>query len=178
MTTSSADLALLAARAAELARPLDEHRGDETLDLLVVAVGSQQVALTLADVREVRPPGPVAQVPGSHGALAGVVGGHGDALVVAALADLLGLAATLPAHEQWVVVLHHRLAPLGLLADTALDIVTVGRGELSAPTDPGGLTSALLPGGAVVLDTAVLLRDPRLSLTPPDPTEEPPWHEA
>jgi chemotaxis signal transduction protein len=172
------ELALLAARAAELARPLDTQQDDDTLDLLVLAVGAQRVAVAVEDVREVRPPGPVAQVPGSNAALAGVVGGRGEALAVATVAALLGLPPTEPLDEQWVIVLDHRTAPLGLLADTAEGIVTVGREELSAPTDPGGLTRALLRDGAVVLDTAAVLRDPRLSLASPISTEEPLWPET
>lgn len=164
-------------RAAELARPLHAQSAAGTLDLLVVAVGGQQVAVPLHDVREVRPPGPTARVPGSSGVLTGVVGGYSDALAVAPLAALLGLPVAVTGAEQWVIVLDHPTAPLGLLADAALDVVTVGQEELSAPTDPGGLTRALLPGGAVVLDTAALLRDPRLSLPLHDQTEEPPWHD-
>lgn len=177
-TPPPAGLAVLAVRAAELARPLDGEQETDTLELLLVTAGAQQVAIPVQDVREVRPPGPVAQVPGSTGALVGVVGGHGEPLAVASLTALLGLPLTLLAAEQWLLVLDHPRAPLGLLADAALDVVRVGQAELSAPTDPGGLTRALLPGGAVVLDTVALLRDPRLSIPVPDQTEESPWPEG
>lgn len=174
-STGTGDGVLLAARAAELARPLAERQDGDTVDLLVVTAGGQQVAIPIGSVREVLPPGPVAQLPGSPGALTGLVGGHGDALAVAALAALLGLPGSVPPDQQWVIVLDHASAPLGLLADTTVDIVTVSRQELSAPAESGGLVNALLPGGDLVLDPAVLLRDPRLSLMPPDPTKEPSW---
>lgn len=170
--------ARLAARAAELARPLDEQSAESSSDLLVAAVGTHRVALALAGVQEVRPPGPVAQVPGSNGTLTGIVGRRGDALPVADLGALLGLPAGAEADDQWVIVLDHRTSPLGLLADSVLDIVEVQHDDLCPPTDPGGLTRALLPDGAVVLDVPALLRDARLSLAPPDPTEESPWQEA
>lgn len=177
-TPPAAALAVLAARAVELARALDAQQEASTLDLLLVTAGAQQVAIPVQDVREVRPPGPVAQVPGSTGALVGVVGGHGDPLAVASLTALLGLPLTVPAAEQWLLVVDHPTAPLGLLADAALDVVTVAHEELRSPTDRGGLTRALLPEGTVVLDTGALLRDPRLSIPLPDQTEESPWSEG
>lgn len=175
--TTPAEVEVLAARAVELARPVGEEQENGTLELLLVAVGDQPVAVPVQDVRAVRPPGPVAQVPGGIGVLTGLVGGSGDPLVVAALAGLLDLPLSRPAHEQWVVVLDSATAPLGLLADAALDVMTVAFRELRAPTDPGGLTRGLLPDGTVVLDTAALLHDARLSLPMPDQTEEPTWHE-
>jgi purine-binding chemotaxis protein CheW len=172
------ELGLLARRARDLARPLDDQQDRSNLDLLLVAVGEQQVALAVEDVRGVRPPGAVSHVPGGQGALVGLAGGHGDALAVAALSHLLALPGTRPAHEQWVVVLEHPSAPLGLLVDAALDIVSVHETELRPPSDPGVLIRALLPQGALVLDTPALLRDPRLSLRATDPAEETPWPHA
>lgn len=170
--------ARLADRAAELARPLAQQSAESASDLLVAVVGTHRVALGLAGVKEVRPPGRVAQVPGSNGTLTGIVGGRGDALPVADLGALLGLPSSAEADDQWVIVLDHRTSPLGLLADSVLDIIEVQPHDLAPPTDPGGLTRALLPDGAVVLDIPALLRDARLSLAPPNPTEESPWPEA
>lgn len=164
-------VALLAARAAELARPLDEQDAD-SLDLLLLAVGDRQVAVPLKHVRAVQLPGPVAQVPGSSGALAGMAAGHGAVLPVAGLAALLGLPDQRPADEQWVVVLHDPDAPVGLLVDRALDVVTVATDQLSSSPDESGLVQALLHDGALILDIPALLRDPRLWLSPRDPTEE------
>lgn len=176
MTTPRADdAALLAARAAQLARPLDEQQGRETVDFLLVDVGGQQVAVPLHEVREVRSPGRLAQAPGRTGALAGVVGGHGDVLPVASLAALLELPSTTTSPDaQWVVAVEDGAAPLGLLVDMAVDIVIVDRTALTTSSG-SGLISALLPDGVAVLDVAALRRDPRLSLTPAGPTQEPPW---
>lgn len=174
-TPAHEDLTLLARRAAALATPFEERAEDAGLDLLLVTVGGQQLAIPLADVREVRPPRPVAQVPRSGAALVGVVGGHGDALPVASLEALLGLPDGLPPNQQWVVVLGHLTSPLGLLADTVVDIVTVSREDLAPATDSAGLISALLRDGAAVLDTPTVLSDTRLSLLPSTPTEEPAW---
>lgn len=167
---------LLLARAVELARPLADDSDGRTVDLLVLRVGDQRVAVPLEDVCEVRPPSPLARVPGCNDVLLGLVGGHGDALAVAALGRLLAIPGAAPPDRQWVAVLTHPTAPLGLLADTADDIVMVGRDELSAPPDSHALVHALAPDGTVVLDIVALLRDPRLSLHAHHPTKEHSWH--
>lgn len=173
----AADEALLRARARELARPQEGEQDEAGRHLLVLSTAGQRVALAVDDVAEVRPPGPVAQVPGSSGALAGLVGGRGGALAVASLADLLGLTSGLSPEEQWVVVLHHPTAPLGLLVDTADDIVRIGEDQLSPTHEAGGLVVAILPDGTLLLDAAALLRDPRVSPHSNDQTEEPSWRE-
>lgn len=172
-TAAAREAATLHARAVELARPLDDDAQDGRLALLVLEVGGQQVALPVADLREVRPPSPVTPVPGGSSVLAGLVGGRGAGLAAVSLAALLGRSAAVALDEQWVAVLDHPTAPLGLLADAAVDIVTVDSSTLSLPTGAGELVTALLPGGALLLDAAALLRDPRLSLDPLDPTKEP-----
>lgn len=171
---SAADGAsLLAARAAALGRPLETERDGEAVDLLVLTVGGQHVAIRVEDLREVRPPGPLTRVPGTGAALVGVLGGHGEPLAVAGLGRLLGLTPAVGVHQQWVAVLEDPVAPLGLLADTADDVVTVAGSDLVAPAESGGLVAAVAPGGVFLLDTAALLRNARLFLHPPDPTEEP-----
>jgi chemotaxis signal transduction protein len=177
MTGSPLDDQLLAGRAAELAKPLGDATDSGTIDLLVLAVGDHQVALRLQDLLAVRPPAPVTLVPRTGDALAGVVGGYGEVLPVADLGNLLGLAPALRPDQQWVVVLDDAAAPLGLLADLAVDIVTIRAVDLGTPTDSAALVTALLPDGTVVVDVAGVLSDPRVSATPPRTTEEPLWHE-
>lgn len=163
--------ATLQARAVELARPVQEAQ-DGQLTLLVLEVGGQQVALPVDQLREVRPPSPVTTVPGSNAVLAGLVGGRGAGLAAVSLAGLLGRVAAVPQDEQWVAVLDHPTTPLGLLADAAIDIVSVDGDALSLPAGAGELVAAIVPGGALLLAAAAVLRDPRLSLDPLDPTKE------
>jgi chemotaxis signal transduction protein len=168
---------VLAARAAELARPLAEDAAEQqVLDVLLLSIGEQQVAVPLDALQGVRAPQPLTAVPGASGVLAGVIGGRGDAVAVASLAALLGLAASSPPDQQWVVVLDDA-APLGLLADTADEIVRLHSSDLTV-SDDATLVAALAAGGILVLDPAAVLRDPRLFLHQTDATEEPTWHEA
>jgi chemotaxis signal transduction protein len=168
---TGADVAVLAARAAELARPLDPDQEDE-VDLLVLVVGRLHVALPVAAVRAVRAPGPVAQVPAGAGALVGMIAEQGEALPVGGLATLLGLPFAAATDQQWVVVLDHPTAPVGLLADRAVDIVSVRHADITSTAEPGGLTTGLLADGTVLLDPSAVLHDPRLAVAPSDPTKE------
>lgn len=180
-TSDSADtrgLALLAARAADLARPLQQGHATDSVDVLLATVGGQPVAVAVESLREVRPPTPLAPVPGTSAVLVGIAGGHAEALVVASLAALLGLTSTVASTGQWVVVLDDPAAPVGLLVDTADDVVSVDRQDLSPPPESTALIAALAPGGVLVLDPRALLGDPRLFLTRPDPTEAHSWQDA
>lgn len=168
--------AVLRTRAVQLARPQGEEQEAASTDLLMAVVGGRQVAVDLGAVAEVRPPGAVAEVPGSSAALVGLVGGRGEALAVASLSTLLGLTTSTPPHEQWVVVLDDPAAPLGLLVDTVQEIVRVDDEELVSAAEAQGVVGALTPQGALVLDAQALLRDPRVSLHPND-AEEPSWRE-
>jgi chemotaxis signal transduction protein len=173
------ELAVLAARAAELARPHHDDQATHSVDVLLVTVGAQQVALPVEALREVRPPTPLAPVPGDSDVLVGVAVGHTGALAVASLAPLLGLAPSAPPSAQWMAVLDDPAAPVGLLVDTADDIVPLDSDGLTRPPESSVLIAAVSAGGALLLDTAVLLGDPRLYLDRRlDPTEVTSWHHA
>ena len=171
--------ARLDARASELARPDDDGDGGDPVDVLVVTVGGQPIALPVDALREVRAPTPFAPVPGPGGVLVGVIGGHGEALAVADLSALLGLAPARTPTGQWVVVLDDPVAAVGLLIDMADDIVSLDRQDLSPPPRDSVLIAAVADDGLLVLDAAALLADPRLFLAARlDPTEVTSWHDA
>lgn len=178
--TSAGSRAVLRARAAELARAVEADEDLDVADLLVVTVGGQSVAVPVECLRGVRAPAPLCPVPGSHPVLVGLAAGHAEALVVASLGALLGLSPTVGAQEQWVVVLEDPVAPVGLLVDTADDVLRVPRQQVSAaPGSSGALTTALSPSGVLLLDTPAVLRDPRLFLHPDRATtERAPWPDA
>ena len=180
MTSTSPDdrvELLLAHRAGELARPDDDGHDTDPVDVLVVTLGGQPVALPVDVLREVRPPTPIAPVPGDGAVVVGVAGGHGEPLVLASLRTLLGQGPGPAPTEQWVVVLDHPGEPVGLLVDSADDIVTLDRRDLRVPPRTSALVAAVTDDGALLLDTSALLADPRLRLAPrPEPTEMTSWH--
>lgn len=176
---SRAGRALLRSRAAELARPVEADQGRDMVDLLVATVGGRSVAVPVEHLLGVRAPAPLSPVPGDHPVLVGLAAGHVEALVVASLAALLGLSSGVRSDQQWVVVLEDPRAPLGLLVDTTDDILQLPRQQVSASPASGALTTALAPSGVLLLDTAAVLRDPRLLLHPhSDTTEAASWPDA
>lgn len=176
-TTSAGRRAVLRARAAELARVVEADEGRDVSDLLVATVGGQSVAVPIEHLRGVRAPAPLCPVPGSHPVLVGIAAGHAEALVVASLGALLGLPPRVGTQEQWVVVLEDPVAPVGLLVDTADDVLRLPRQQTSAAAaSSGALTTALSPSEVLLLDTAAVLHDPRLFLHPDRATTEgAPW---
>lgn len=172
------DTALLDARAAELARPLQDESDAQQIEMLVLNVGDRQVAVPVEHLSEVRPPSRLTRVPAAGGALVGLLGGHSGTLAVASLAQLLGLVPQVAPDEQWVAVLHDGAAPLGLLADSAEGVLRVSERDLTPLPDVGGLVMAGAPGGTLVLDPAAVLTDARVFFTPPRPMEELPWDDA
>jgi chemotaxis signal transduction protein len=173
------DLAVLASRAADLARPLEQERATASVEVLLATVGGEQVAVPVEALREVRPPTLLAPVPGTSPALVGIVGGRGEALVVASLATLLGLASPVAPTGQWVLVLDDPAAPVGLLVDTVGDVVSVDSQDLSSLRESSALIAAVGPGGVLVLDIPAVLGDPRLFLSArTDPTEANSWQDA
>lgn len=171
--------ALLTARAADLARPLQHRRTGTSLELLLATLGDQRVALPAQALREVRPPTPLAPVPGTSEVLLGIAAGHAQALAVASLAALLGVASAAPSTVQWLLVLDDATAPVGLLVDSVDDVVSVDGQGLGPPPEGSALIAGLAPDGALVLDIPALLGDARLFLDArPEPTEADSWHHA
>lgn len=168
----------LDARAGELARPDDDGLGGHPIDVLLVTVGGQLIGLPVDALREVRPPTTFAPVPGAGTVLVGVIAGHGEALPVASLSTLLGLTPAPPSIQQWVVVLDDTAAAVGLLVDTANDIVSLDSEGLSPPPRDSVLIAAVAHDGVLVLDAAALLADPRLFHAAQRDSTEVSWHDA
>ena len=159
---------LLDERARALARPLVTGREPGTQHL-VVAIGDQRVAVPVAAVREVVPPGAITRVPGTPQALPGVRAVRGGILSLADAAALLGLRPGRPGHEQHVVVLADD-APLGLLVDAVLELAGIDPEDISPVRSAGtsaraGVLAGTTPAGTLVLDASAVLTDPRLDLT-------------
>jgi purine-binding chemotaxis protein CheW len=99
--------------------------------------------------------------------LAGVINLRGAILPVFDLRALFGVRPEGAAEWSRVLVLGDERPEFGLLADAAFAVSTVRAGELCEPPPwSGGLGRDCLRGvtsdGLIVLDSAGLLRDPRL----------------
>ncbi|ATB30263.1 chemotaxis protein CheW [Melittangium boletus] len=153
--------ALLERRAARYARP-----GAPVLTTVVEYAafgrGSGHYALPLVSLREVRPLRHLARVPGASPVVAGVFQFRGELLSAHDLAAWLGTGPG--ARAEWVLVVEHAGARLGLLADTLAGIERLGASEWSAVPVTLGERGACFRG--VLGGQRLLLEPERLFSTP------------
>lgn len=163
MTNHTDQLALLQRRASELAkRPLVEDR-TPSVELLEVSVAGRRLGFEGRHIQQILPNNGMCRLPRNSGALLGLVAARGSAVPVADLGALLGDSE--PKRERGFIVLIDGPAPVGLLVDEVSSVRRVPAHDVRArPTgSPGGeLERGLTLDGLVVLDTDLLLVDPRL----------------
>jgi len=93
--------------------------------LLAVLVGTQQFALRIQSIKEIR--GWIATTHLAHAPdyIKGMINLRGQVLLVIGLADRLGLPARAPDAASVIVVVEHGEQAAGLLVDAVCDILTV-----------------------------------------------------
>jgi purine-binding chemotaxis protein CheW len=158
--------AVLAARARALAPAPEPAERPGTVAVLGLALGAERYAIETALVREVVRPPPLARLPGAPAFLAGVANLRGEIVDVLDLRELLGVAPSTDAPARLVVLGTDRVE-LALVADAVLEVAEVDPHSLApAPESPARkrpeYVRGLTPDGAVLLDGAAILRDPRL----------------
>ena len=168
---------LLEERAAALARPQDETADQALTDVVVMSVAGRRYAVKTEHVRRVVPAASLSRLPATAGQLVGLVPVEGDAVPVADLATLLGLAAG-GGPRPLAVVLGGRESPVGLLVDEVLSAVSVPDTDLRLSEGEGGARRGVELGitstGVVLLDGSALLDDARLNTsTSPVPSVPP-----
>lgn len=125
------DEALLRRRAARYAaRGAPEAL--EVAEHLCFSRGAGQYALPLESLREVRPRGHVARVPGASPVVAGVFQFRGELLSAHDLAGWREPGPVALSRGEWLVVVEHQGARLGLVADTVEGIERREAGQLGA----------------------------------------------
>ncbi|WP_434385759.1 chemotaxis protein CheW [Melittangium boletus] len=116
-----ADAALLERRAARYARPGTPGL-EAVAEYVAFARGAGQYALPLVSLREARPLRHLARVPGASPVVAGVFQFRGEPLSAHDLAAWMTPEGTPGARAEWVLVVEHAGARLGLLADSLAGI--------------------------------------------------------
>lgn len=162
-TIAGDDLAVLEARAADLARPVDDDRTHDVVEVISFGVGGHDYAVPVPGVREVQRLHVVVRVPQSPPSLLGVTRVRSTILPVFDLAMLLGVGAAAPSAEmKWVLVLDASdRAPLAVAADWVDGVRPQATAEIfarDADQHPGSL--GITPAGVIVLDTSALLEIP------------------
>lgn len=158
--------AILAARARALAAPAAPAPRGGTVPVVGFTLGEERYALEAALVREVVRPPPLARLPGAPAFLAGIANLRGEIVDVLDLRELLGISRAADAPARLLVLGGDR-AELALVADAVLELAAVDPARLAPlPESPARrrpeYARGLTPDGAVLLDGAAILRDPRL----------------
>jgi chemotaxis signal transduction protein len=152
--TTTADDALLARRARELAKPRqveDAAAAADALDVLVFLIGDERLAMPLSSIVAIIRAAVVTPLPRAVAPVYGVTAWRGRPLTV------LSVGAKAKSHDadtRLIVLGDHRRAVVGLLADSVDETRVVARSRLS-PT-LSGARRAMAMG---VTDDAVLVLD-------------------
>jgi purine-binding chemotaxis protein CheW len=160
--------AVLEERARALARPLQVAAPEAaTLRLVTFGLANERYAIEARHVREVVRLTGYTPVPGAPDFLLGVMNLRGEVVAVLDLGKFLGAAARGVSDLSRVLVLGGDRPEFGVLADAAHDVVTLPADAIrEPPPSVAGIGREYLLGvtadALVVLDAAVLLRDPRL----------------
>jgi purine-binding chemotaxis protein CheW len=158
--------AVLEERARALARPAAAADAG-VLHLVTFALASERYGIEARHVRAVVRLSDYTPVPGAPDFLLGVVNLRGELLAVVDLRKFLGAAVRGVSDLSRVLVLGGDRAEFGILADEAHEVrVLPADAILDPPASVAGIGREYLLGvtadAIIVLDGAVLLRDPRL----------------
>jgi purine-binding chemotaxis protein CheW len=157
---------ILAERGRALAAPPRAARPEGTLAVVGLALGLERYALEAALVREVIRPARLARLPGAPAFLVGIANLRGEIVDVIDVRGFLGLPPP-PGPPARLVVLGGERPELALVADDVLELSAVDPARLAPVPDAPARSRpeyvrGLTPDGAVLLDGAAILRDPRL----------------
>lgn len=161
--------AILAERAALLARPLETANGHATDDLRLAtfALTGERYGIEAHHVLEISRLADYTPLPHAPSHLVGVTNLRGEILPVFDLRALLGLSRRALDDLSRLVVLGHDRAEFGVLADSTRELVSIAPKEILPP--PMSVSEAarhymrgVTKDALVVLDGSVLLEDPRL----------------
>ena len=149
---------LLRERAERLAAPAP-NSAEQSLELMVFAVGAALYAVPLATVRGVLTEA-VSPVPGVHTCVAGLINVRGQVTSVIDLALLLDQQASadpLPSSSDCVLLLETRFGLIGCLLSTWPQVRRVDSAELRRPLSVQSGVTGVLMGTIALLDMAELL---------------------
>ncbi|MBI4213795.1 MAG: chemotaxis protein CheW [Chloroflexi bacterium] len=157
---------ILSERAVQLAVPVEEASvWEESLDILVFALGEERYAIETAHVLEVVPLGVLTPVPGTPAFVLGVVNHRGHVLSVLHLGRILELSGPEDSHAERVVAVEAGEMTFGLAADAVEGTLRLDARELGPalaagerPTFLRGVTDDMV----AVLDLEAFARDARI----------------
>jgi purine-binding chemotaxis protein CheW len=159
--------AILARRAAELAKPLAETAHGRLLHLLAFQLGQERYAIDVAHVLEIYPPQAITPVPRTPEFVVGIFNARGRFLSVIDLPAVLGLPQRSQPAASQIVVVQVADREVGFLADVVEDVLMLFDVEIEAPLTAVSDTIApfirgIAPGLLAIIDLHALFRHKQL----------------
>lgn len=156
---SADEIELLRWRATRYAQKPSTDQSDQT-EVIVFVRGGTRYAAALDGLREIRPLRTFCPIPGGTSLVPGVFHYRGEILSVYDLSCLLNPDASHP-YSDWVVVVEHDGARIGLVVDEVIGVEPTSAGKVRpVPISLGEHTpcfQGVLDGGALLLHTARLI---------------------
>jgi purine-binding chemotaxis protein CheW len=155
------DVPLLQRRAAELARAAEKERTQDTLHVLIFALGGERYAIQSSCVLQVAVLRELTALPGAALPLFAVTHWRGDVLTLLDLRDVLGARTRGLTDLGRIVVVDGRDRRFGIVVDAVVDMTELAADAVRPLPDDEQRRHSLLRGmtddGVLIIDTDVLL---------------------
>jgi purine-binding chemotaxis protein CheW len=149
--------------------PADTLQAGAMIEVIAFDLGNERYALETNCIREVLRSRAVTPLPGTPDVLVGITNLRGQIVAVFDLRRFFGIAAPSSTEQSRVIVLGKERIEFAILVDAIHEVMLVGVDAIrEAPASVGGIAREYLRGvtadAVIVLDGAVLLSDPRLTI--------------
>lgn len=159
--------AVLAERAAKIARPEEPLTETNTVEVLKFRLAYREYAIEMQNIREVILTGEITMVPGTPAFISGICVVRGEIISLVDLRVLLAIPETGLTDLNRVIVLTDRTLTFGILADHITGIGTIELDHISTehpdvPISADRYVKGVTEGPLVVIDTRALFSDPSM----------------
>ncbi len=138
------------------ARAVNAREEAHGAELLSVRVGTQDFALDIMAVREIRGWVPSTPLPHAPSYIKGMINLRGTVMAIVDLADRLGLPTAEPGAGSVVVVVELEGRTVGLLVDAVSDIITITDDMMQLTPETGSSASQSFVTGLVTIDSRIV----------------------
>lgn len=133
---------------------------EDTIKIIVFQLQNEQYGVNIQQVRSIEKLQNVTPVPGTADFIKGVINLRGDITPVIDLKDRLQIGKTEYTDHTRVLIINIENIQLGLIVDTATDVLDIEPSIIEAPPEViGGVTEEYLSGVAKTEDRLLILLD-------------------
>jgi len=129
---------------------------DRSNQLLSVRIGTQEFAVSIMAIREIRGWISSTPLPYAPHYIKGMINLRGTVLAIIDLAERLGLPSQTPSSASVVVVVEHGSRVVGLLVDAVCDIITITEDMRQNIPDTGDSVSAEFIESLLMMDDRIV----------------------